>query len=173
MNRGRVIGFRWIPAVLILWVLSTSTWAQIPSGTESIRSVRVPKAGAMLGSPADLGGLLVGDVLTHIDGTIAAEYGWPDFQTLEVRVADLPTETPEELAGRYAFRGREWVLTLEEDGRLLLEREGGFEQELIERVFGHRYAVERGAGGSVVGLTLVVDATRLFTFERLLSGGEP
>ena len=49
MNIGRVIGFRWIPAVFILCAFSTPMWAQETSRIQSMRSLRVPRPSAMLG----------------------------------------------------------------------------------------------------------------------------
>ncbi len=38
---------------------------------------------------------------------------------------------------------------------------------LVSVLFGYRYAVERDATGSITGLTLVLQDTRLFTYERV------
>ena len=82
---------------------------------------------------------------------IAAEYDWPDFQPLEIEVAQLTTEALEAVSGRYLYRDRtEWLVRYE-DGRILLEREGRSPVELfpisedvfIEITFGFRYSFER------------------------------
>jgi CubicO group peptidase (beta-lactamase class C family) len=113
-------------------------------------------------------------VKAHILRAIAAEYGWPDFVPEEVVVARLSEEVLEGLEGRYTFRGRDRVLVVEE-GRILQRSEGGVEEELlplsedllVSVSFGYRYAVDRGVNGSVTGLTLILNGTRRFTYERI------
>ena len=109
---------------------------------------------------------------------IAVEYGWPDLVPEEVEVARLPDEVLEQLEGRYSFRGRERVLVVER-GRILQRGEGDVEEELLPLSrdllvsvgFGYRYAVNRDAAGAVTGLTLVLNGTRLFTYERVATDG--
>ncbi|UCG87367.1 MAG: beta-lactamase family protein [Gemmatimonadota bacterium] len=105
---------------------------------------------------------------------IAAEYGWADFVPEEVEVAQLREEILLGLEGRYRFRGRDRVLVVE-NGRILQRTEGDREEELlplsedslVSVSFGYRYEVGRDPAGSVTGLTLVLQGTRLFTYERV------
>jgi CubicO group peptidase (beta-lactamase class C family) len=105
---------------------------------------------------------------------IAAEYGWPDFVPEEVEVAQLADDVLEELEGRYSYHGRDRVLVVE-GGRILQRSEGNREEELLPLSadllvsvgFGYRWAVDRDATGSITGLTLMLDGTRLFTYERV------
>ncbi len=105
---------------------------------------------------------------------IAVEYGWPDLQPEEVEVAQLSNDILEELEGRYSFRGRDRFLVVEQ-GRILQRSEGDREEELlplsqdllVSVSFGYRYAVDRNAVGSITGLTLILQGTRLFTYERV------
>ena len=113
-------------------------------------------------------------VKAHLLRAIAAEYGWPDYVPEEVDVVQLPDEALEELEGRYRFRGRDRVLVVEQ-GRLLQRSEGDREEELLSLSedmlvsisFGYRYAIDRDTEGSITGLTLVLQGTRLFTYERV------
>ena len=112
-------------------------------------------------------------VKAHILRAIAVEYGWPDLLPEEVELVSLPDETLQELTGTYSFRGRDRVLTLEQ-GRLVQSSEGSPDQEilalsenlLVSTTFGYRYGVNRDQVGSVTGLTLILNGTRLFTYER-------
>jgi hypothetical protein len=113
-------------------------------------------------------------VKSQVIRAIAAEYDWPDFRQTEIELAQLPDEMAAELLGRYSFRERERRLT-REDGRLLFGSEGGIAQQLlpvsedlfVEPVFGHHWGVERDSAGSVTGITLILNGTRLFTFVRV------
>jgi len=113
-------------------------------------------------------------VKAHVLRAIAAEYGWPDFVPENVEVMPLPDTALRELEGRYAFRGRDRVLVVDQ-GRILQRSEGDLEEELlplsedqlVSVSFGYRYAIERDAAGSVTGLTLIWQGTRLFTYERV------
>ncbi|UCC84642.1 MAG: beta-lactamase family protein [Gemmatimonadota bacterium] len=114
-------------------------------------------------------------VTAHILRGIAAEYGWADFVPQEVEVARLPDDVLAELEGRYSYRGRDRVLAVE--GGRILERISDRDREeellplsadlLVSVSFGYRYAVDRDATGSITGLTLVLQGTRLFTYERV------
>ena len=105
---------------------------------------------------------------------IAVEYGWPDFRPREIDAVPIAEESLAELTGRYSFRGRDRMLEIR-DGRIVFTRGGGHDQELfpveedlfVERVFGHGYMVNRDAQGTVTGLTLVLDGTPLFVYERV------
>jgi CubicO group peptidase (beta-lactamase class C family) len=112
-------------------------------------------------------------VKAHILRGIATEYGWPELLPEEVEAVSLPLETLRELEGTYSFRGRDRVLRLE-NGRLLQSSEGNPDQEfrclsdstLISTTFGYRYDIDRDEAGSIIGLTLVLNGTRLFTYQR-------
>jgi len=113
-------------------------------------------------------------VKAHVLRAIAAEYGWPDLLPDEVEVVQLPDEILEELEGRYSLRGRDRVLVVEQ-GRIFQRSEGDREEELlplsedllVSISFGYRYAIDRDAAGSITGLTLVLQGTRLFTYEKV------
>jgi hypothetical protein len=98
---------------------------------------------------------------------------WPDLLPEEVEVISLPDQTLQRLVGTYSFRGRDRVLRAEQ-GKLLQSSEGSPDQELlvlsedllVSATFGFRYGVDRDQAGSVIGLTLILNGTRLFTYER-------
>jgi len=104
---------------------------------------------------------------------IAAEYGWPDLVPEEVEVARLSEEVLGGLVGRYSFRGRDWLLVLE-DGRILRRGDGPVAEELlplsadslVSVSFGYRLAVNRSASGAVTGLTFVLNGVPLFTYQK-------
>ena len=112
-------------------------------------------------------------VKAHILRAIAAEYGWPDLLPEEVAAVHLAEETLGELEGTYSFRGSERVLRLDQ-GRLLQSSASGVNQEfralsdsvLISLTFGYRYGIERDEFGTINGLTLILDGTRLFTYTK-------
>lgn len=117
-------------------------------------------------------------VKAHVLRAIATEYGWPDFVPEQVEVVRLSDEALQELEGRYAFRGRDRVLVVEQ-GRIHQRSEGGVEEELlplsedqlVSVSFGYRYAIDRDAAETITGLTLTLDGTRLFTYERVADEG--
>jgi len=112
-------------------------------------------------------------VKAHIMRAIATEYGWPDLLPEEVEAVSLSVENLRGLEGTYSFRGRDRVLRVE-NGRLLQSSEGGPDQELralsddvlVSLTFGYRYAIDRNEAGAITGLTLILDETRLFTYEK-------
>jgi S1-C subfamily serine protease len=111
MNRGRVIGFRWIPAVIILWALSTSTWAQIPSGTQSKwwSQLRIPKPSAMLGIERLTGN----STLTISEDSIVLSFG------SEPRVREVDPDGPS--AGK--LRSGDVIVAI--DSLLITTKQGG------------------------------------------------
>ena len=62
-----------------------------------------------------------------------------------------------------------------EQGRILQRTVGDREEELqslsedqlVSISFGYRYDIDRDAAGAIIGLTLVLQDTRLFTYERV------
>ncbi len=114
-------------------------------------------------------------VKAHILRAIALEYGWPDLVPEEIEVAQLADGVLEELKGRYSYHGRDRVLAVA--GGRILQRVSDRDREeellplsadlLVSVSFGYRYAVDRDATGSITGLTLVLQGTRLFTYERV------
>ena len=112
-------------------------------------------------------------VKAHVLRAIAVEYGWPDLLPEQVETVRLSEEALRELEGTYSFRGRDRVLRVV-DGRIIQSTEGGAAQELralsdsllVSLTFGYRYAVDRDQSGTITGLTLILDGTRLFTYER-------
>ncbi len=112
-------------------------------------------------------------VKAHILRAIASEYGWPDLLPETVDVVLLSEARLNEIAGTYSFRGRDRVLRVE-DGSLIQSSEGSPDQRilalsdslLVSETFGFRYGVDRNDAGEILGLTLILDGTRLFTYER-------
>jgi CubicO group peptidase (beta-lactamase class C family) len=113
-------------------------------------------------------------VKAHVLRALAMEYGWPDYVPEEIDVVQLSEDFLGELVGRYRFRGRDRVLAVEQ-GRILQRSTGDREEELlalsedelISISFGYRYAIDRDPLGSITGMTLVVQGTRLFTYEKV------
>jgi CubicO group peptidase (beta-lactamase class C family) len=113
-------------------------------------------------------------VKAHVLRAIAAEYGWPDYVPEEIDVVPLSDEVLGALEGRYRFRGRDRVLVVDR-GRIFQQSSGDREEELLAMSddqlvsvsFGYRYDIDRDAAGYITGLTLVLQSTRLFTYERV------
>jgi CubicO group peptidase (beta-lactamase class C family) len=120
-----------------------------------------------------------GEILkAHVLRSIAVEYGWPDLLPEEVDRITPPSESLQEIEGRYSLRtSTEWIVRLD-GNRLLLETASAGGETAVELVpitedlfvqtaFGTRYRVERGADGLVTGLTLILNGRDLFTIEKV------
>jgi len=120
-----------------------------------------------------------GEILkAHVLRSVAVEYGWPDLLPEEVDRITPTSESLQEIEGRYSLRtSTEWIVRLD-GNRLLLETASAGGETAVELVpiaedlfvqtaFGTRYRVERGADGSVTGLTFILNGRDLFTIEKV------
>ncbi|MEP7244069.1 MAG: serine hydrolase [Gammaproteobacteria bacterium] len=105
-----------------------------------------------------------GDITKALLRTVAAEYGWPDFQPKHHTAVQLATDALDKFVGRYRLNADATITVARKDGRLVAQSTGENPEELTPEgpaaFFSRKTEAEAtfkfGADGRLAGMSLSV-----------------